>query len=109
MPRMAGLGGTFQQAVLISVGALHGRGDAAAVLAEVERRLGREIPSGAVHITLQRLERKRMISSKPTADRRRRDGHGPRHYRIEPAGVRALADARAEVERAWQGVASESK
>ena len=105
---MAEVGGTFQQTVLISVAVLHGRGDAAAVRAEVERRLGRGVPSGAVHVTLQRLERKRLISSKPTTDRRRSDGHGPRHYRIEPAGGRALADAKDEVERAWKGVASES-
>ena|SRR5437660_9853700 len=106
---MAAVGGTFQQTVLISVAVLGGRGDAADVVAEVERRLGRAVPSGAVHITLQRLERKRMICSKPTSDRRRRDGHGPRHYRIEPAGLRALAAAKAEVEKAWRGVSLDAK
>lgn len=89
--------GTFQQTVLISVAVLEGRGDAAAVIAEVERRLGRAVPRGAVHITLQRLERRRLICSKSASERRR-------HYRIEPAGLRALAAAKAEAEKAWNGV-----
>ena len=89
--------GTFQQTVLISVAVLEGRGDAAAVIAEVERRLGRAVPRGAVHITLQRLEGKRLICSR-SATRRRR------HYRIEAAGLRALSAAKAEVEKAWKDV-----
>jgi len=87
--------GTFQQTVLIGVAVLEGHGDAAAVIAEVERRLGRAVPRGAVHITLQRLETKRMICSRPVSHRRRR-------YRIEPAGLRALAAAKAEAEKAWK-------
>lgn len=89
--------GTFQQTVLVSVAALEGHGDAAAIIAEVERRLGRDVVRGAVHVTLQRLERKRMICSKPVSERRRL-------YRIEPAGLRALAAAKAETEKTWAGV-----
>jgi DNA-binding PadR family transcriptional regulator len=94
--------GTFQQTVLISVAVLGGRGDAASVIAEVERRLDRAVPRGAVHVTLQRLERKRMICSKAAAERRR-------VYRIEAAGLRALAAAKEEAEKTWQGVSLEAK
>jgi DNA-binding PadR family transcriptional regulator len=92
--------GGFQQAVLISVAALGGDADAAAVRAEVERRLGRACTSGAVHITLQRLEQIRLIASEAVPLQRRRK------YRVTAAGLHALEEARREIDQVWNGIAS---
>ena len=95
--------GGFQQVVLISIAAFDGNADAAAIRTEVERRLGRNVASGAVHITLQRLEQMKLIASEALPYGRRADGRGPRKYRVTPEGREALKDAKSEVERIWDG------
>jgi DNA-binding PadR family transcriptional regulator len=96
--------GGFQQVVLIGIAAFDGNADAAAIRTEVERRLGRSVASGAVHITLQRLEQMELIVSEALPYGRRSDGRGPRQYRITSLGVRKLEDAKSEVDRIWEGV-----
>jgi DNA-binding PadR family transcriptional regulator len=93
--------GVFQQVVLVSVAVLRGDADAADIRAEVNRRLGRDNASGAVHITLQRLETLKLIASQPRGESRRADGRGRRRYWITEAGQRALDQAKSEIERVW--------
>jgi PadR family transcriptional regulator, regulatory protein PadR len=96
--------GGFQQVVLISIAVLADGADGAAIRAEVSRRLGRAVASGPIHITLQRLEQMHFISSVPLPHRRRVDGRGPRRYRVEAAGQKALSMARVVTDRIWEGV-----
>ena len=90
--------------VLISIAALGDAADGAAIRAEVSRRLGRDVASGPVHITLQRLELLKFISSVPLPQRRRVDGRGPRRYRVEAAAQKALSTAKVVTDRIWEGV-----
>ena len=95
--------GGFQQAVLLSIAFSGGDADAAAIRTEVERRLGRSVASGAVHVTLQRLEQMELIVSEALPYGRRADGRGPRKYRVTGLGRRRLEDAKSEVDRIWDG------
>jgi DNA-binding PadR family transcriptional regulator len=100
--------GTFEQAVLLALAQpqtplgkeAYGR----AVLKEVQHRLEREISAGAVYATLDRLEAKGLISSEVREGDEKRAGVPRRCYAMRPAGVDALNDARAAMERLWQGV-----
>src|SRR3954466_2738745 len=101
---MADALGAFEQAVLTTIIRL---GDAAygrAILKDVAARLERDVAPGAVHATLDRLEKKELLSSKLGSGPPVRAGRARRYYRLRPAGVRALNDARAAVDNIWRGL-----
>ena len=101
---MAEVLGSFEQAVLIAVMRLQADAYGRAILKEVQARLDRDVAPGAVHATLDRLERKRLLSSKLGSGTPVRAGRARRYYRLLPAGVSALNDARAAVDNVWRGL-----
>jgi PadR family transcriptional regulator PadR len=96
--------GAFEQAVLLAIVRLGDDAYGRAILKEVQTRLERDVSAGAVHSTLERLERKRAVSSRLGPGTTVRDGRARRFYRLQPKGVRALNDARAAVETLWHGL-----
>jgi DNA-binding PadR family transcriptional regulator len=100
--------GIFEQAVLLALARpttplgkeAYGRG----ILKEVQSRLERDVAAGAVYATLDRLEEKGLISSRLGPGNEVRAGRPRRYYSIEPAGLRALNESKAAVERLWAGV-----
>ena len=93
--------GAFEQAVLLGILRLGHEAYGRAILKNVRARLERDVAPGAVHATLERLERKKLVSStlgSGTPVRARR------YYRLTPAAVRALNDARAAADNVWRGL-----
>jgi PadR family transcriptional regulator PadR len=101
---MADVLGAFEQAVLLSVMRLRSDAYGRAILKEVQTRLGREVAAGAVHATLERLERKRLLTSSLGSGTEIRAGRARRYYRVQPSGIHALNDARAAVDLLWEGL-----
>ena len=101
---MAEILGTFEQAVLLAILRLADKAYGRAILREIEARLEREVAAGAVHATLERLQRKGLVSSRLGSGTPIRAGRPRRYYRLEPAGTSALNDARAAVEDLWRGL-----
>lgn len=100
--------GEFEHVVLLTVLRLGDGAYGATIRAEIERVTHRVPTIGAVHATLERLERKRMVSSwigEPTAER---GGKAKRHFKIENAGVAALKDARKIFARLHAGLSLRS-
>jgi PadR family transcriptional regulator PadR len=96
--------GEFEELVLLAVARLDGHGYGVSVGEEIRARTGRESSVGAVYATLDRLEAKGLVESwegEPTAAR---GGRAKRHFRLLPAGARALLEARRMTERMWEGV-----
>lgn len=94
--------GEFEVLVLLAV--LH-LGEAAyppAVRAEIERRAHRAVARGAVYVTLDRLEAKRLLASDLEIDAR--PGRPRRYYRVSSKGIRAVKRALAAVERMRVGL-----
>jgi PadR family transcriptional regulator, regulatory protein PadR len=100
---MAAVLGAFEQAVLLSVLGLRDQAYGRAILADVEARIGRDVAAGAVHATLSRLERKGLLSSDTGVGDIVRAGRPRRYYRVQPAGRRALVEAREAVRHLWRG------
>jgi len=96
--------GTFEQAILLSIVRLREGAYGRAILREVQERLERDVAAGAVHGTLERLEGKGLIRSRLGLGTPIRDGRAKRFYRLEPAGVEALNDARAAFKNLWHGI-----
>jgi PadR family transcriptional regulator, regulatory protein PadR len=96
--------GTFEQAVLLAVVRLGEDAYGRAIFKEARERLEREIAAGAVHATLERLEGKGLITSRLGPGTEIRAGRARRYYRLSPAGVRALNDAREAADALWRGI-----
>ncbi len=96
--------GTFEQAVLLGILRLGDDAYGRAIMTDVRERLDREVAAGAVHATLERLEQKRLVHSKLEAGTPIRGGRARRYYRLQPAGARALDNARQAVNALWRGV-----
>jgi PadR family transcriptional regulator PadR len=101
---MADVLGSFEQAVLLAVVRLRAGAYGRAILKEVQARLNRDVAPGAVHATLDRLHQKGLLSSKLGSGTPVRAGRARRYYRLLPAGLRALNDARAAVDSMWSGL-----
>src|SRR5438105_13810687 len=101
---MAEVLGAFEQAVLLAVFRLRRDAYGRAILKEVQARLERDVAAGAVHATLERLEKKGLVSSWLGPGTAVRSGRARRFYRLEPAGRRALNEARAMVDSLWHGL-----
>jgi len=96
--------GEFEALILMAV--LHLDGDAfpPAVRTEIERRARRKVARGAVYVTLERLEAKRLISAHTAAADALSASRPRRHYKVSPKGLRALRRALAAVERMRLGL-----
>ena len=93
--------GEFELLILMAVLRLGSGAYAPAVRDELERRTGRAVARGAVYITLDRLETKRLLTSRVD------DGEGSRprrYYQVAPKGVRAVKRALAAVEQMREGL-----
>src|SRR5204862_5088822 len=101
---MADVLGAFEQAVLLAIVRLGDDAYGRAILKEVQARLERDVAAGAVHATLERLEHKRLLTSRLGSGTPVRGGRARRFYRLQPAGLRALNDARAAVDSLWHGL-----
>ena len=97
--------GEFELLVLLAVLRLgEDRAFTLAIVDEIRQRTGREPQRAAVYVTLQRLEKKGLVSSWLADPRPERGGKRRRHVRVEPTGVDAVRTARGALESMWQGV-----
>lgn len=101
---MADVLGGFEQAVMLAIVRLGEDAYGRAILKEVQHRMRREVAAGAVHATLGRLENKRLLASWLERGTPVRGGRSRRFYRLQPAGLRALNDAREVVGILWRGL-----
>jgi DNA-binding PadR family transcriptional regulator len=73
---------------------------------EIEKRTGRALTVGALYRTLDRLEHKGYVVSwfgDPTPER---GGRSKRHFKVLPAGLRALRASRTALAAMWDGLES---
>lgn len=96
--------GEFEQVVLLAVAHLAERGYGTTIRRDIERRTGRPVTVGAIYATLGRLETKGFVESWTGESTSRRGGRAKRHFRLLPAGARALESTRAMLDRMWEDV-----
>ncbi len=91
--------GEFEQVVLLALARLGDGGYGAEIHAEILDATGRDVSIPAVYVTLKRMERKGLVSSRtrrPTGG-----GRALRIYTVEAEGSRALQRSRELFERLW--------
>ena len=99
--------GEFEQLVLLALVRLADEGYGVSIHAEIARRTRRQVSLAAVYKTLDRLEQKGFAASRLGDATRERGGRRKKHFRIQPAGRRALQHSLASIRRMTEGLAGE--
>jgi PadR family transcriptional regulator PadR len=71
---------------------------------ELVAKTGRRVARGAVYMTLDRLERKGLLTSFVTAPTPERGGRARRCYRVTRTATAALRASRTALQRLWEGL-----
>jgi PadR family transcriptional regulator PadR len=96
--------GEFEQVVLLAVVRLEPDAYGTAIRREIEARGHRAVSIGAAYATLDRLVEKGYLAAREVPGGADRGGAARRYFRITPAGVAALEEARAMQARMWDGI-----
>jgi PadR family transcriptional regulator PadR len=99
--------GEFELLVLIALVRLGNGAYGAAIRREIRERAGRDASAGTVHMTLARLEAKKMIVSYVGNPSPHRGGRRRRHYLIHAEGERALGRGYRTIIKMSEGVEKE--
>ena len=86
--------GEFEKLVMLAVLHLGPEAYGATIIQELEDRTGRTTSPGAVYVSLRRLEKKGMVSSRLGDPSPTRGGRPKRYYTVEREGVLCLRQAR---------------
>ena len=97
--------GVFEEQVMVAILRTRGEAYGMTIRREIETLTGRDIAIGAVYATLDRLEAKKLVSSK----RAHAGGISRRHFAVTREGTRMLAATRAMREKLWRGIRLELK
>jgi DNA-binding PadR family transcriptional regulator len=96
--------GEFEQMVLSAVLRLGEQAYGAAILTELAEQTGRQVSSGALYATLDRLEAKALIESRRADPTPERGGRPKRYVRLTRDGLTALKDVRRAMLKLWRGL-----
>src|SRR5258707_1059569 len=96
--------GGFELLVLLALIRLADEAYGVPISEAIEESSGRDVAMGSVYITLGRLERKGLVTSRlgePTAER---GGRAKTYFRITAKGLREVRQARRTLVSLWEGV-----
>jgi DNA-binding PadR family transcriptional regulator len=91
--------GEFQYLVLLSLVHLRDNAYGMRVRQDIQERAQRQVAIGAVYATLDRLERKGLVTSHLGEATPERGGRAKRLFSITASGVQALQDYRSTLQR----------
>ena len=94
--------GQFEQIVLTAILSLGDNAYGITIHKRVqELSKPKSVMLGAVYVTLDRMEDKRLVSSVLSDPTPERGGRAKRCYRVEPSGTRALQESAEAARRLW--------
>ncbi len=96
--------GEFEQLVMLAIMRLRGDAYGISIRDELESRARRTASLGAIYTALDRLERKKLVSSWTGGATAERGGRAKRFYKVEAAGQIALKESLAATKRMIAGV-----
>lgn len=96
--------GEFEQLVLLALVRLRDNAYGMTIRRELEERAERSVSIGSVYATLDRLEEKGFVSSRPGDATPERGGRAKRYFKVTAAGFVALNEAKQRLTRMWHGM-----
>ena len=94
----------FEQLVLLSVLRLGDDAYGARIRQDLDETALRAVSIATIYVALSRLEQRGLVRSWMSDPTPVRGGKAKKYYALEGSGVEALREARATLERMWQGV-----
>lgn len=94
----------FEQLVLLSVLRLGAEAHGGKIREDLGQAAGRSVSVATIYVALSRMERRGFVRSWMSSPTPVRGGKSKKYYQLEPAGTEALREAKATLERMWQGV-----
>jgi PadR family transcriptional regulator PadR len=101
---MADVLGGFEHRVLLALMRLGERSYSVPIVRELERLHDRTVAPAAVYLTLRRLEKKGLVTSRMEPPAEGEGGRERRVFTITPEAIEVLRVSRAELARLWDGV-----
>src|ERR1700730_4757173 len=99
-----GMLGSFELLVLLAVIRLGDDAYGVPISDELEASIGHSVSVGSIYITLDRLERKGLVSSTLGESTAARGGRAKTYFHPTAKGLRAVRQARRTLTRLWRGV-----
>jgi DNA-binding PadR family transcriptional regulator len=96
--------GTFEQMVLLSILQIGEDAYPPLILEQLELAMKRNVSRGSLYVTLDRLEHKGMLRSKPGTREPERGGHPRRYVSVTKRGIAALRECRESLMTLWVGL-----
>jgi DNA-binding PadR family transcriptional regulator len=102
--------GEFEQMVLLAVLCAEKDSEAYGITVydELTARTKRRVARGAVYMTLDRLEKKGLLSSYQTEPTAERGGRAKRCYQVTKPAMAALRESRRALLSLWEGLGAKS-
>jgi len=85
--------GSFEELVLLTVGALQPEAYGVAVMDEIKAEAGRSVNISAIHTALRRMEEKGYVNSVMGGATNERGGRRKRYFELTAFGKKALDEA----------------
>lgn len=96
--------GGFEHQVLLAMLRLGGETYSVPIVGELEGLVGRTAAPAAVYVTLRRLERKGLLTSRMAPPAQGKGGRPRRLFRVEKPAVETLRAVRDDLRRLWNGI-----
>jgi DNA-binding PadR family transcriptional regulator len=96
--------GGFELLVLLALIRLADEAYGVPIAEAIEASSGREVAMGSVYITLERLQRKGLVTSRLGEPTAARGGRAKTYFRVTPKGLREARRARRTFINLWHGV-----
>ena len=96
--------GEFEQLILLAVLQCGDDAYGVTVQEELAKRTARRVASGAIYMTLDRLEKKGLLVSRLTEPSAERGGRAKRCYKVTKTAVAALKHSRRALISLWEGL-----
>jgi DNA-binding PadR family transcriptional regulator len=96
--------GEFEELVLLTVAIMRGKAYGIGLIAELEKRTGRQAVIGAIQTVLKRMEDKGWVRSDFGESTKERGGKRKRYYSITSAGSQVLTQKKEERNKLWQAI-----
>lgn len=96
--------GEFEQMIVAAVLRLGQQAYGVSIIESIAEHTGRDVSSGALSTTLDRMERKGLVRSELGDPSPGRGMRSRRYIRITPAGLALARESRAALLSLWQGL-----
>ncbi len=94
----------FEEQLLLAVARLGLNAYGVKIREELKELTGHSPAHGAIHTTMDRLEKRGYITSGMSEPGNTRGGRSKRIYKLRPSGMRALKEIQAVQQKMWSGV-----